>query len=147
MEINEPPASLSRLTSELEKEKEERRRAEQRAASLAGQLQSLHQELGGQLATEQHNQKRIAELEEELRASKAEVEQLRTDSEKLKGDRALAEKQSKIIAELKERLQKALSLFRESHEAFQKSRTELEGSLGTLSLTDPQKSNPFAPID
>ena len=100
MEINEPPASLSRLTSELEKEKEERRRAEQRAASLAGQLQSLHQELGGQLATEQHNQ-RIAELEEELRASKAEVEQLRNDSEKLKSDRALAEKQSKIIAELK----------------------------------------------
>jgi chromosome segregation ATPase len=60
-------SSLARATAELETERGERRRSEQRAATLAGQMQQLHEELKSHLAAEQNDHQRLTELERQLR--------------------------------------------------------------------------------
>jgi len=59
-------SSLARTTAELETERGERGRSEQRAAALATQMQQLHGELKGHLASEQADHQRLAELEQKL---------------------------------------------------------------------------------
>jgi hypothetical protein len=61
-------SSLARTTAELETERGERRRSDQRAATLAAQMQQLHEELKSHLASEQTDQQRLTELEQQLQA-------------------------------------------------------------------------------
>jgi chromosome segregation ATPase len=141
--MRELAASLSRVTSECEKEKTERRRIEQRAVSLAAQLQSLHTELATHLETEQQNQQKIDQLEQELRENNQEMERLRGEVAQQSGDHQLAAEQSKVILELKQRLQNALSLLQESQQAFLTINQEIEGGLNALTQNDPGKKESF----
>ncbi len=59
-------ASLARTTAELETERGERRRSQQRAATLAAEMQQLHEQLKNHLAAEQTDHQRFTELEHQL---------------------------------------------------------------------------------
>jgi uncharacterized coiled-coil protein SlyX len=59
-------SSLARTTAELETERGERGRSQQRAATLAAQMQQLHEEIKSHLASEQIDHQRLTELEQQL---------------------------------------------------------------------------------
>lgn len=59
-------SSLARTTTELETERGERARSQQRATALAAQMQQLHDELKGHLASQQTDHQRLTELERQL---------------------------------------------------------------------------------
>ncbi len=59
-------SSLARTTAELETERGERRRSQQRAATLAAEMQQLHEQLKNHLASEQADHQRFTELEHQL---------------------------------------------------------------------------------
>ena len=127
--MRETVASLARATADLEKERGERRRVEQRSASLAIQLQELHEDLRQHLESERTIQSRITDLEQQLRERDETAARTSADLQKETSERQLAEEQLRAVGDLRDQLRKYLSLFEESKKVFNRAQEELGSQL------------------
>lgn len=130
--VRESVSALARVTAELEKERGDRRRAEQRSASLAAQLQQLHEELKQHLESARATQFKIGDLEHQLRERDERLVHLHADWQKEAADRQLAAEQLRSFGDMNAQLRKYLALFEESKNAFKRSQEELETRLQTV---------------
>jgi DNA-binding response OmpR family regulator len=124
--LRESVASYARLTAELEKERGERRRLEQRAASMASQLQELHGQFKDQFESESQNQKRVTDLEQQLRERDESLARARADLQKETEERQLAEQQLGVSSNLSAQLRNCIASFETAKQAFKRRQEELD---------------------
>lgn len=125
-QMREGVGSSARLTADLEKERAERRRIEQRIAALTAQLQELHDTNKQHLASAEATQKRIVDLEQQLRDREDSVTRVSSDLMKEASGRHLAEEQLRSTAELNGHLRNCLSSFELAKKGFKRMQEELE---------------------
>ena len=125
-QMREGVGSSSRLTADLEKERAERRRIEQRTAALTAQLQELHDGNKQHLSSADAAQKRILDLEQQLREREDSVTRVSADLQKEASSRHLAEEQLRSTADLNGHLRNCLSSFEVAKKGFKRMQEELE---------------------
>jgi chromosome segregation ATPase len=121
------------LLNELEQEREERRRLEQRAASLTAQVSALHLQVGENLDIESRNQKKVAALEEQLRESRTQVTQLKSDLASERQKTTLAEEKAEAANAVAASITEQLEALKVLHEALGRTQAESESQLKTVS--------------
>ena len=117
------------LARELEQEREERRRLEQRAASLTAQVSALHLQVGENLDIESRNQKKVGTLEEQLRESRNQVTQLKSDLSIERQKTASIEEKVEAANAVANRITEQLEALKLVHEALNRTQSECESQL------------------
>jgi hypothetical protein len=130
--LRESAASRARITAELEKERGERRRLEQRAGSMASQLQELHGQFKQNFESESQNQKRVTDLEQQLRERDESLARASADLQKETEERQLAEKQLGASHNLSAQLRNCIASFETAKQAFKRRHEELDLRLQTF---------------
>jgi DNA-binding response OmpR family regulator len=124
-------ASLGAVTAQLEAERGQRSRSEQRAATLAAQLQALHESLKIQIAAEVAALQRVTELEESVLNKQEVIERVEGDLHRESTERQLAEEQLRAAEDLCARYESNVGTFEEARESFKRTQEEMEFRLKT----------------
>jgi hypothetical protein len=117
------------IAAELEQEREERRRLEQRSAALTAQVSALHLQVSENLEIESRNQKKVTALEEQLRESRNQVTQLKSDLAHEREKANAVEQKVEAANAVSSGLTAEMEALKLVHEALARTQAECESQL------------------